>query len=108
MPTTVTTSATARAVLALAEPFGLAVEGSDLIFVAGLPADLESAVAVLHTGVRALLTGRRWYGCHGETGRVVELDPIVTHRFPFAEYAQAMRLMDDRRGIVAKIVLEHE
>jgi L-iditol 2-dehydrogenase len=39
--------------------------------------------------------------------RVVELDAIVTHRFPAAEFAQAVRLMDDRHGIVAKIVLEH-
>jgi 2-desacetyl-2-hydroxyethyl bacteriochlorophyllide A dehydrogenase len=39
--------------------------------------------------------------------RVLELDGIVTHRFPAAEFAQAVRLMDDRHGIVAKIVLEH-
>src|SRR5262245_460170 len=40
--------------------------------------------------------------------RVLDLDPIVTHRFPMSDYAEAVRLMDDRRGIVAKIVLEHE
>jgi 2-desacetyl-2-hydroxyethyl bacteriochlorophyllide A dehydrogenase len=40
--------------------------------------------------------------------RVLALDPIVTHRFPMSDYAEAVRLMDDRRGIVAKIVLEHE
>jgi 2-desacetyl-2-hydroxyethyl bacteriochlorophyllide A dehydrogenase len=39
--------------------------------------------------------------------RVVDLDPIVTHRFPVSEFEDAVRLMDDRRGIVAKIVLEH-
>jgi 2-desacetyl-2-hydroxyethyl bacteriochlorophyllide A dehydrogenase len=39
--------------------------------------------------------------------RVLELDPIVTHRFPAAEFQDAVRLMDDRDGIVAKIVLEH-
>jgi 2-desacetyl-2-hydroxyethyl bacteriochlorophyllide A dehydrogenase len=39
--------------------------------------------------------------------RVLDLDPIVTHRFPMSDYAEAVRLMDDRRGIVAKIVLEH-
>lgn len=38
---------------------------------------------------------------------VLELDPIVTHRFPIGEFEQAVALMDDRRGIVAKIVLEH-
>ena len=40
--------------------------------------------------------------------KVLELDRIVTHRFPAAEFEAAMQLMDDRRGIVAKIVLEHE
>ena len=39
--------------------------------------------------------------------RVLELDPIVTHRFPAAEFQEAMQLMDNRDGIVAKIVLEH-
>ena len=38
---------------------------------------------------------------------VVDLDPIVTHRFPVKDFEEAVRLMDDRRGIVAKIVLEH-
>jgi 2-desacetyl-2-hydroxyethyl bacteriochlorophyllide A dehydrogenase len=39
--------------------------------------------------------------------RVLDLDPIVTHRFPMADFEDAVRLMDERRGIVAKIVLEH-
>lgn len=39
--------------------------------------------------------------------RVLELDRIVTHRFPAADFQEAVRLMDDRHGIVAKIVLEH-
>jgi 2-desacetyl-2-hydroxyethyl bacteriochlorophyllide A dehydrogenase len=39
--------------------------------------------------------------------RVLELDPIVTHRFPAAEFQEAVHLMDNRDGIVAKIVLEH-
>jgi threonine dehydrogenase-like Zn-dependent dehydrogenase len=38
---------------------------------------------------------------------VLDLDPIVTHRFPMGDFEEAVRLMDDRRGIVAKIVLEH-
>jgi threonine dehydrogenase-like Zn-dependent dehydrogenase len=41
-------------------------------------------------------------------GRVVDLDPIVTHRFPARDFEQAVALMDDRRGLVAKIVLEHD
>ena len=39
--------------------------------------------------------------------RLVELDPIVTHRFPLDRYEEAFALMDDRRGVVARIVLEH-
>jgi 2-desacetyl-2-hydroxyethyl bacteriochlorophyllide A dehydrogenase len=39
--------------------------------------------------------------------RVLELDPIVTHRFPVSEFEEAVALMDDRHGIVAKVVLEH-
>ena len=39
--------------------------------------------------------------------RVLDLEPIVTHRFPAGEFAAAIELMDNRRGIVAKIVLEH-
>jgi L-iditol 2-dehydrogenase len=39
--------------------------------------------------------------------RVVDFDPIVTHRFPAAEFREAIRLMDERHGVVAKIVLEH-
>ena len=38
---------------------------------------------------------------------VLDVDAIVTHRFPVSEFREAVRLMDERRGIVAKIVLEH-
>jgi threonine dehydrogenase-like Zn-dependent dehydrogenase len=39
---------------------------------------------------------------------LVDLDPIVTHRFPLERFEDAFALMDDRRGVVARIVLEHE
>ncbi|CAN5279341.1 alcohol dehydrogenase catalytic domain-containing protein [soil metagenome] len=39
--------------------------------------------------------------------RIVDLDPIVTHRYPLERFEDAFALMDDRRGVVAKIVLEH-
>ncbi len=42
------------------------------------------------------------------TAGLVDLDPIVTHRFPLADFAEAFALMDAREGIVGKIVLEHE
>jgi threonine dehydrogenase-like Zn-dependent dehydrogenase len=50
-----------------------------------------------------------WSNVVGLLGEgVLDLDPIVTHRFPMSDFEEAVRLMDDRRGIVAKIVLEHE
>jgi threonine dehydrogenase-like Zn-dependent dehydrogenase len=39
--------------------------------------------------------------------RLVELEPIVTHRFPLAQFEDAFALMNERRGVVARIVLEH-
>ena len=38
---------------------------------------------------------------------LVDLDPIVTHRFPLDRYEEAFALMDERRGVVARCVLEH-
>ncbi len=42
------------------------------------------------------------------SARLLDLAPIVTHRFPASEYEEAVRLMDDRHGVVAKIVLQHD
>ena len=39
--------------------------------------------------------------------RLVDLDPIVTHHFPLERYEDAFALMDDRQGVVARIVLQH-
>jgi L-iditol 2-dehydrogenase len=83
---------------------GIAGEGRTL---AGLPADrialrdLELIGSVGYTSAAwarlvALLADRR-----------VDLAPIVTHRFPLEKFAQAFELMENRTGIVAKIVLEH-
>jgi threonine dehydrogenase-like Zn-dependent dehydrogenase len=40
-------------------------------------------------------------------GRLVDLDPLVTHRFPLERFEDAFALMDDRRGVIGRIVLEH-
>ncbi len=47
-------------------------------------------------GVLELLAGGR-----------IELDPIITHRFPIAAYDEAMHLLGHRKGVVAKILLCH-
>jgi threonine dehydrogenase-like Zn-dependent dehydrogenase len=39
--------------------------------------------------------------------RLVDLEPIITHRFPLEQFEDAFALMNDRRGVVARIVLEH-
>ena len=39
--------------------------------------------------------------------QLVDLDPIITHRFPLDRFEDAFELMDERRGVVARIVLEH-
>jgi 2-desacetyl-2-hydroxyethyl bacteriochlorophyllide A dehydrogenase len=83
---------------------GLAGEGRTVT----LPADLLAGKDMALIGSVAYPTAV-WSRVVGLVAdRVVELDPIVTHRFPVGDYAGAMRLMDDRRGIVGKIVLEHE
>jgi 2-desacetyl-2-hydroxyethyl bacteriochlorophyllide A dehydrogenase len=38
---------------------------------------------------------------------VVELDPIITHRFPLERFEDAFALMDQPRGVVGRVVLEH-
>lgn len=54
--------ATAAALLDAVAPYGPAVDGFDLVFDRDLPPDLLPVMRVLHTGVRALLAGRRWFG----------------------------------------------
>ncbi len=84
---------------------GIAGEGKTL---ATLPADhialrdLELIGSVSYTSavwarVVSLLAERK-----------VDLSPIVTHRFPLDEFEQAFDLLEHRRGVVAKIVLEHD
>jgi threonine dehydrogenase-like Zn-dependent dehydrogenase len=38
---------------------------------------------------------------------LVNFEPLVTHRFPAARFEDAFRILDDREGIVAKVLLEH-
>jgi L-iditol 2-dehydrogenase len=38
---------------------------------------------------------------------LVDLDPIVTHRFPVERFEEAFAVLEERQGIVAKVLLEH-
>ena len=75
MSTTTTTACTARALLESLGPCAPALDGPDLALGLDSPAALEPLLRVLHTGVRAQLAGRAWYGCSSDTGRVIELNP---------------------------------
>lgn len=76
MPTT-THPTTARTLAVLVESLGPFVEGGELVFANEPPPELDSALAVLHTGVRAVLTGQRWWGGASDKPRVVELNPAA-------------------------------
>jgi 2-desacetyl-2-hydroxyethyl bacteriochlorophyllide A dehydrogenase len=82
---------------------GIAGEGATLT----LPSDLLVAkdMALIGSIAYPAATWSRVVGLLAEG--VLDLDPIVTHRFPMSDFEEAVALMDDRRGIVAKIVLEH-
>jgi 2-desacetyl-2-hydroxyethyl bacteriochlorophyllide A dehydrogenase len=83
---------------------GIAGEGRSLT----LPSDLLTGKDMTLIGSLAY-PASVWSRVVGlVSDRVLELDPIVTHRFPAAEFQEAVRLMDNRHGIVAKIVLEHD
>jgi threonine dehydrogenase-like Zn-dependent dehydrogenase len=63
--------------------------------------DLTLSGSVTYT----VATWARMVGLLAE--RLVDLEPIVSHRFPLDQYEEAFQLMDDRSGVVAKIVLHH-
>jgi hypothetical protein len=53
------------------------VEERELVCDSTPPESLDLRLAVLHTGVRALLARRPWYGCNTDTGFARELNPTV-------------------------------
>ena len=50
-------------------------DGGELVLAAAPPDALAGPLDVLGTGVVAVLTGRPWWGCDGDTGRTLALDP---------------------------------
>jgi hypothetical protein len=61
----------------LLQPHGPAVEAGDLVFDRDPRAEWEPTLRVLHTGVRALLTLRPWWGASSDTPRVIVLNPAA-------------------------------
>jgi hypothetical protein len=78
MPTT-HTPRTALELRAALKPYGPTVEDEVLDHDLDPPADLEPVLAVLHTGVRAVLSGRRWWATvEGQkAGRFTRVQMIV-------------------------------
>ena len=74
METIIHPPTTVLALVAVLTPYGPKVEEGALVLAFEPPVDLEPVLQRLHTGVRADLTQRKWYGCDGRTGRVYHLN----------------------------------
>ncbi|MBN9521630.1 hypothetical protein J0H58_24445 [bacterium] len=77
--TTTAIPATTADLLAAVAAYRPVVEDGALEFELDPPAGLMRRLRVLHTGVRAALTGRSWYGCGSDrrTAAPRELDPAA-------------------------------
>jgi hypothetical protein len=71
----VTVPTTPLALLAALRPLGPGVEGRELVLATDPPAEFLSVLGVMHSGVRAVLTGRVWWGASSDRPRVVGLNP---------------------------------
>lgn len=71
------TPITVAGLLPLIEPFGPTVEDGALVFDRDPPTELRPHLRVLHTGLRAVLTGRRWFGCGSAAPCPKPLDPAA-------------------------------
>jgi len=86
---------TAAELLAAIHPFGVAVEGEELVYAPDLPPELAAAVGVLQSGLRARLTGRKWVGC-GSTAKTAA--PVVLNPcFPVPEWVTLLAVEGDAR-----------
>jgi len=81
MTATICKTMTVRDLLALVEHLGPEVADSELSFLTDPATELLPVLGVLHTGIRALLAGRCWWGSTTGKPRVVEMNsaaPIPT------------------------------
>jgi L-iditol 2-dehydrogenase len=106
---------TAGAVTAVELSTRLAREGGRVVLLGIAGRDQELALPADRIALRDLsllgsvgYTTAAWARMVALLGaRLVDLDPIVTHRFPLERFEDAFALMDAREGVVAKILLEH-
>ena len=76
--TTCTHTTTVASILPYLAAYAPRVEGAEPVFDIDPPANLDPVLRVLHTGVRAALVRRPWYGMTGADGqppRFYNLDP---------------------------------
>jgi len=90
----------------LVEPASVVLHG--IVKARPEPGEAVGVIGVGTLGALAIVLLRLHSPSRIVTERLLDLDPIVTHRYPVSEFQEAVRQMDERRGIVAKIVLEHE
>jgi hypothetical protein len=91
---------TAADLLAAVRPFGPAAEGDELVFAIDPPPELIPRLAVLHTGVRALLTGRRWVATveGGKAGRFTRVSvPVLDPNAPLPAGVTLLCVEGDRK-----------
>src|SRR5438874_1041085 len=86
----------ALALLALVEPLSPSVEGEELVFAADLPPDIEPLLLVLHTGVRALLSGRKWWGSTDVTAIRPRVD-VLNLDVPIPAWVGLLSVASDQR-----------
>jgi hypothetical protein len=67
--------ATSRDLLAVLEPYRPSAESDRLVFSTPPPVELRRLLSVLHTGVRAQLAERTWYGERSDWPGLTALDP---------------------------------
>ena len=91
----VTAPTSAAELFAAVTAYRPTTEGGVLAFEVEPPPALERLLRVLHTGVRAALTGRRWYGCGSDrkTAAPRPLDPAA----PIPEGVTLLCVEGDRR-----------
>ncbi len=68
---------TADELLERVRAFGPFVEGADLTFESAPPDELAALIEVLHTGIRARLSGRRWWACLADSPLAFEVNPAA-------------------------------
>lgn len=72
-----------------------AIEGDELVFDRDIPDDLLPFVEVLHTGLRAHLTGKRWFGIDANGRGASRPDGILSFSELLPEHVRLLSVEGD-------------